>query len=90
MKYVINILGQVYGGCEYGSSSYQNSTCQTGAASGSAAGGGSNSAAGGILTNTGFDLLLAGTLAVTIIFVALLVRFWKRPKRESSSDSRDS
>jgi len=78
----LNLFGQVYGACGYGGSSYENSMCQT-TATGTSSGGNSGSAAGGsILTNTGFDILLAATVAVAIIFVALLVRFWKRPKRQ--------
>jgi len=33
-----------------------------------------------MLANTGFDVLLAVSLACLIIFVALLIRFWKRPR----------
>jgi hypothetical protein len=83
MQYLTNTFAQVYGACSYGGSGYQNNICQT-----SASGGGStssSSAGGGLLTNTGFDILLVTTLACTIIFAALIVRFWKRPKKQSKT-----
>jgi hypothetical protein len=82
------LLAQVYGGGSYDSSTYANT-----AASGSSSGGSSSSAAGGVsggkgvLTDTGFDLLLVATLAFTLIFIATIVRFWKRPKKKLSADS---
>jgi predicted MFS family arabinose efflux permease len=77
MTYATNILAQVYGGGTYDSGAYQGST-----SSGTSTGSGSGSAAGGILTNTGFDLLLVATVAITIVFVALLVHFWRRPSKK--------
>jgi len=74
MQYVTNFFAQVYGACSYGGSSYQSSTCQTTTA---------GSSSGGILANTGFDILLIATLACTIILIAVLVRFWKRPAKNS-------
>jgi ABC-type multidrug transport system permease subunit len=63
-------FASTYGSCSYGSGSYDNATCATGTAS--------NGSNGGVLTNTGFDILLGVTIACAIIFVALVVRFWRR------------
>ena len=68
------IFAAAYSCGAYGASTYQNGTCN-GSSSGGASGG------SGVLTNTGFDLLLVATLVVTIIFIALVVRFWKRPSK---------
>jgi hypothetical protein len=73
MQNIIVLFAQVYDGGTYDSSTYGNGTV-TG-----------NS---GVLTNTGFDLLVLATIAVTLIFIAMLVRFWKRPsKNKLSTDS---
>jgi hypothetical protein len=39
------------------------------------------------LTNTGTAVLLFVSVACFIIFVALIVRFWRRPKRTKPLDS---
>jgi hypothetical protein len=62
-----------YGACSYETGS---TTCSTGSSGGTASTTGSSSS---VLTNTGFDILVAVTIACVITFVALLVRFWKRP-----------
>ena len=41
----------------------------------------------GVLANTGTMVLLIVSLACLIIFVSLLVRFGRRPKRSKSLDS---
>jgi len=69
-------FAQVYGSgsystCTYGTIGNQTTNCSSSSSS-------SNS---GVLTNTGFDILLGATIACAIIFVALMVRFWKRPKK---------
>ncbi|HTB49091.1 MAG TPA: hypothetical protein VK712_03345 [Verrucomicrobiae bacterium] len=86
MQYITNtdFFAQTYDACSYGGSAYGNNTCQT---TGTASGSGSGSAAGGLLTDTGFDILLAATLACTIIFVAVVVRIWKRHDKQPSSHS---
>ncbi len=43
----------------------------------------SSSQTGGLLANTGFDILLAVSFACLIIFAALLIRFWRRPKHSA-------
>lgn len=71
-------FAQSYGQGNYSSCSYNDSTsCSTS--------GGSSSS--GTLTNTGTMVLLVVSVACLIIFVALIVRFWRRPKRTKSLDS---
>jgi len=77
MQYLTDSFAATYGTCAYGVSTYENGTCQTSTSGGSASG----SSAGGLLTNTGFDLLLVATMACAIVFVSLVVRFWKRPAK---------
>lgn len=82
MQYYTNIFAQTYGSGAYGSSTYENGTTVTsGSAGTSSAGGGSGTT--GVLTDTGFDILLAVTVACVIVFAALVVRFWKRPAKKS-------
>ncbi len=82
----INIFGDTYSCGAYGASTYSNGTC-TSSGGGGTSGGTSSS---GVLSNTGFDLLLVATLAVTIIFVALVVRFWKRAGKKSTTPNTSS
>ena len=77
MQYVTNLFGQIYSGCAYGGSSYQNNSCQTTTTTTASAGTGGTS----VLTDTGFDILVIATLACTLMLAALLVRFWKRPAK---------
>lgn len=78
MQYITTLFGQVYGACAYGGSTTQTGACAT-AASNSFGGKTSSS---NPLTNTGFDILLIVTLACTLMFIALMVRFWRRPKKQ--------
>ncbi len=78
---ITHYLAQVYGGGAYDTSTYEtHSSSGGGTGTGTSGGGGTAAVSKGTLTNTGFDLVLAGTLACAIIFAALLIRFWKRPK----------
>lgn len=77
MIYAANIFASTYGCGAYGGGTYATNSCATTT--------GGTTGSGSVLTNTGFDLLLVATLAVTIIFIALLVRFWKRPGKQSST-----
>ncbi len=71
--YEIRIVGRTDGSGLYGRSTY----------GGDAA---ANSPANtGVLTNTGFDIILAITIAASLIFAALVIRFWKRSKKSASS-----
>ena len=75
-------IAAAYGAGDYNTSTY-NGTAQSSAAPttpttqapGVTETAGSNA---GVLANTGFEVLLAVTLACFIIFVSLLVRFWRR------------
>mgnify|MGYP001556990770 len=71
----------------YGSGTYNTGTYN--GATSTSTGSSSSGSAGGILTNTGFDIVAAITLAFAIVFAALVVRFWKRPakKQPSASDT---
>ena len=70
MQYITSIFAQTYGSGSYNSATYgQDGSTSAG-----------SSTSGGILTNTGFDIALIISLACLITFVALMVRFWKRPK----------
>ena len=64
----------------YGSGTYNTST-YNGATNTSTGSTGGGSAGGSVLTNTGFDIAAAITVACVIVFVALVVRFWKRPAK---------
>jgi len=69
----------------YGSGTYNTSTYN--GATSTSTGGGDGSNAGGILTNTGFDIAAAVTLACVIVFAALVVRFWKRPGKKLAAET---
>jgi len=73
MQY-ITYLATVYGQGAYNSSTYQD-------------GGTGSVSSGGLLTNTGFDILLIVTLACSLAFLALLVRFWRRPAKRTQNPS---
>jgi len=81
MSYLTNIASTDgsgnYGSSVYDGASSSTSTTGTGSSSGSAAG-------GSVLTNTGFDILLAATLACVIIFAALIVKFWKQKEAQAA------
>jgi TRAP-type C4-dicarboxylate transport system permease small subunit len=75
MKYY-TYFSSAYGACSYGGSAYQNGSCQTTTTAGG------NSGSGNPLTNTGFDILLIVTIACVLIFIALIVRIWRRPRKQ--------
>jgi len=68
------IMANTYGSGIYNASSYENSTTSTSTA------GANSSKSGGVLTDTGFYVLVVVSIACLVIFVALIVRFWSRPK----------
>lgn len=76
MKYIF--FAQAYGEGSYGECDYssQNTTCVSG--------GGGNSVGSG-LANTGIELLVIATVACLLIFVGLLVRFWRRKPKTTSN-----
>lgn len=71
-------IAEAYGQGLYNANTYSNQSTTAEAPASTAAGTGG----AGLLTNTGFDVLLAVTLACAIIFTALVIRFWRRPKRQ--------
>jgi hypothetical protein len=73
MKYTI--FGATYDCGAYGAGNYETSACSASSTGGSS---GNN----GVLTNTGFDILLIATIAAALIFTALVVRFWRRPAKK--------
>lgn len=73
-------FAQAYGAGTYSSCNYNNSTsCTTNSSR--------SSSSSGTLTNTGTMVLLVVSIACLIIFAALIVRFWRRPKKTKSLDS---
>ena len=60
-----------YGDCAYGADSCASTAASTGA---------STTNSGG-LVNTGFMVVVIVTIACILIFAALLVRLWRRPRK---------
>ena len=77
MRSDIQVFGSTFDCGTYGAGTYQNASC------GSAS---STSGSGSILSNTGFDILLIVSIAFALSLVALLVRIWKRPGKQSPAD----
>jgi hypothetical protein len=71
-------FASTYDSGAYGAGAYETST--TTAGGGTTSSGGTTAGGGSVLTNTGFDIALIVTLACALIFVALVVRFWRKPK----------
>lgn len=72
-------LAAAYGQGDYGSDAYNaQSTSGTGGSTTT----GANSGGSSVLTNTGFDIALIVVIACVVVFVALIVRFWKRPAKK--------
>jgi hypothetical protein len=75
MVYLTELFGYAYNSGGYGSSTYAtNGSTATGTAAA-----GESTRASGSLSNTGFDILAAASLACLIIFAALVIKFWRRP-----------
>lgn len=70
-----------YGGCTYDATG----SCTTTAGTSTGSGRGS-APAGGTLADTGISIAIITTIACLIIFVALLVRFWRRAPEEVTVD----
>jgi hypothetical protein len=71
-------FASTYGSGTYESSTYNGSTTSTTTGATTT----SSTTGSGVLTDTGFDVILAMSLAVAIIFVALIVKIWHRPARQ--------
>ncbi len=74
-------FAQTYGEHAYGECSYNQTTGTCGVA-----GTGSTPASGG-LVNAGFIVAVIVTLACLVVFVGLLVRFWRRPKAVANAET---
>jgi hypothetical protein len=76
-------FASAYGSCAYGNGQFDNATqtCASGTAGGAGASG------GGVLTNTGFDILLVATLACAIALTAVVVRFVRRPAKKAAPEA---
>ncbi len=80
-KYYSVQFGQVYGGGAYSACAYQDTT-----ACGTSTGGGTGTTtpaggANGGLVNTGFIVLVIATIACLLICAAMIVKFWRRPRK---------
>jgi hypothetical protein len=83
MKYYTpSFLADVYGQNGYGNNIYEGTGCTQGDGTNCQTGGGGS----GTLTNTGFDVILAVSLACVIVFAALLTRFLRRPAKKTDSN----
>jgi uncharacterized membrane protein YhiD involved in acid resistance len=67
MNSSLDTIAATYDCGTYGGKSYDNNSCSTTSST-------TSSGSSGVLTNTGFDILLAATLACVNIFIALVVR----------------
>ena len=82
MHYLVySIFAQAYGEGAYGESTYQNGTTSSSSSTVT-----STSGSSGLLTDTGLTILVIATIACALIFVALLVRFWRRPSKTSGTN----
>jgi hypothetical protein len=75
------LFGATYGSGTYGGSTYSSTGSSTGTTST-----GAPPQPGSLLTNTGFDVLAAATLACAIICSAIAVRYWRRKPVEELSE----
>jgi hypothetical protein len=78
MKYYSLYFGQAYGEGNYGSGNYSCTVQQEQAGTCVAAGGTNGNGGGGSLADTGIGIVAIATFACLIIFLALIIRVWKR------------
>jgi hypothetical protein len=76
-----------YGDCTYSPTQQQVEECNPTAGAGTGSGGSGNG--GGSLVDAGVGIALAVTLACLLIFVALVVRFIRRPRLATQEVSVD-
>jgi len=76
-----------YGQGTYGCGEYDSSSTTSCAAS---SGGNSTGSGSGSLVDTGMMIVLVATVACAIVFISLLVRFWRRPARKPKNNLGDS
>ncbi|HYH75089.1 MAG TPA: hypothetical protein VD735_03960 [Candidatus Saccharimonadales bacterium] len=81
-------FAQAYGEGNYGTGSYSCTTQQEqqGICTVGTSGGNSNNGSGG-LADTGIAIVGIVTLACLLVFVALIVRVWRRPKLTTATES---
>ena len=72
-----------YGQGGYGNDVY-NAQSTSGTGGSTTSGGNSGGNPGSVLTNTGFDIALIVIIACIVTFIALIVRFWKRPAKKQA------
>lgn len=82
-------FAQAYGQGNYGSCVYNDATsCQTSGGGGSTGtSNGSSSGSQGGLSNTGLLLIVVISVACLIAFVAMVIRFWRRPRKELATET---
>lgn len=89
-KYYTVNFAQAYGQSAYGDCVYNDTTsCQTsggGTSTSSGTGSSSGSSSGG-LANTGIMVVAFVTLACLIMFIALVVRLWRRPAKKVAMET---
>jgi hypothetical protein len=83
-------LAQAYGANAYNTQTYNgqassNSNTATGTSTGTA--GNNASGVAGKLTNTGFDVIVAVTLASAIICASLFVKLWRKPAKTPTPEN---
>jgi hypothetical protein len=80
----IYYFASTYGEGDYNSQTYSGCTtnAQTGVCEPTQASGGN------VLVNTGTGILIAVTLAVTIIFISLVIRFFRKPSKQAPNPDR--
>lgn len=88
--YDYTYLAQAYGSGDYGNCSYNTSTsCTSSSSSGGTAGGtGGTSGGGSALTNTGLMIAVFVTIACVILFAAVVVRWWRRPRPATATNAK--
>ena len=82
MEHSFEVFGATYDCGSYGAGTFDNGSCSTSSTSG-------GTSSGSLLTNTGFDIALAVTVACVIIFAALVIRFWKRPPKVNQTQTEE-
>lgn len=86
-EYTYTYLAQAYGNGDYGNNNYGGSTTSnTSAGAGGTTGSGNS---GSPLANTGLAIAVIVTLACLILFAAVLVRWWRRPRTVPATISSD-
>lgn len=78
MRYNYNIFSDVYGAGNFGSNAFSDASSTNTSTTTGSSGSALNSDA---LVNTGFDLILGATIGSLIIFSAIVIRLWRKPRK---------